>query len=74
MSNEGVVTITSLTGPEDVIFGDTYFLNSFSDYNVAVDSNAPPNGFGFRNKIPCSAVLSLQVGNTFNPGKINSHA
>jgi len=61
------VTITGLSGLEDIAFGDTYFLASWSSYHVSADSNAPPNGFGFRNKVLASAVITLEVGDNFSP-------
>jgi hypothetical protein len=57
-----------------MVFGDTYFLDSWSSYHVAGDSSAPPNGFGFRNKVSASAVLTLEVGGKYSPGKLNIHA
>jgi len=61
------VTITGLSGLEDITFGETYFLDSWSSHHVAADSSAPPNGFGFRNKVSASAVITLEVGDNFSP-------
>jgi hypothetical protein len=67
--NSKLVTITGLSGLEPITFGQTYFLDSWSNTHVASDSNAPVNGIGFRNKVAASAVLSMNIGGTFAPGK-----
>jgi hypothetical protein len=63
------VTITSLSGLENIGFQDTYYLNGWSDYSVATDPSAPPTGFGFKNAIVASAVITLAVQGENQPSE-----
>ncbi|KAH0563227.1 hypothetical protein GP486_002213 [Trichoglossum hirsutum] len=65
------VEITGLSALEPIKFGQTYYLKSWSEYNVATDPSDPPNGFGFKNTPPASVVLTLDVGGEYTPGMLN---
>jgi hypothetical protein len=66
-----IVTITGLSGLEPIKFGQTYNLKSWSDYSVADDPLAPPNGFRFKNAVTASLVLTLEVGGSYTLGMLN---
>jgi len=48
-------------------FGNSYYLNSWSDSSVEPDSTAPTNGWRFVNKIGASSVVLLDVNGSYTP-------
>lgn len=63
------VELSGISGLENIEFGTTYDLKSWTDYGIiSPDPNAPPNGFGFKNSVPASVLVELEIGDTYVPG------
>lgn len=55
------IVITGWSTPKPMTFGHSYVMKSWDDPpNVVNDPEVPPNGFGFKNGMSCSAVVSMR--------------